>query len=866
MLLSTLLSLPFLASPMLPPQAPRPEAVHLVRVELTGAGHTASDLAAIGLDVVRVDPGRQSDSGLAQPTVQVVVDDDELALLKVGSWSAEVLIEDLAHYYADRLENGPHSTAPANHGSWLSPPFASGGMGGYYTYSEIVSVLDQISSAYPSLVTTRVSLGQSHQGRDLWMVKVSDNPGLDEGEPEVRIDALHHAREPESMQASLWFLLWLVEEYGVDPAATYLVDEREIFFVLCVNPDGYVYNEQIAPNGGGMWRKNRRDNGGGEWGVDLNRNYPYKWGYNDSGSSPNPSSGTYRGPSAGSEPATQAMVAFIGARDFQTALSIHTYSDVWLSPLGYIPDYPANWSEYEEVGDLATEVNGYPHGPIAIILYDANGGTIDFDHGTEGTMAWTPEIGGDSDGFWPPQSRIVPLAEENLLALTRTALAGGAWVRSAEITATDAGDGDGSYEAGENVDVTVSLRNSGRLASLPVDLTLTTTSPYAEILVGNTSAGALAPFSDGSGGTPLVLRILPGTPSGESILLVVTATSGSWVDVLETEILVGTEVVVASFDFEAGGDEGWSVGAPNDASTGTWTRVDPRGTEAQPEDDHTAGGSNTHCWVTGQGSVGGSLGENDVDSGSTSLWSPVFDLSSATNPRVTYWRWYSNDKGSAPDTDIFTVEISDDGGSSWVTAETVGPTGAESNGGWYEAVLELDSIPGLNLTTQNRLRFIASDLGDGSIVEAALDDLLVSYIGDGDCPPPTSYCTTSPNSAGSGALMSWAGSTGIGDNDFTLLTTDGPPDQFALFIFGVNENANPLGDGTLCIGAPQQRLGVVLIDGVGQATRLVDFTVPPAAGQFVSGSTWNFQLWYRDPSFGSFGFNLSDGLKVTFCD
>jgi hypothetical protein len=87
-----------------------------------------------------------------------------------------------------------------------------------------------------------------------------------------------------------------------------------------INPDGYVYNETIAPNGGGMHRKNRRDTGCGDGtqrGIDLNRNYGYEWGADNSGSSPNPCSSTFRGDSAFSEPETQAVRDFILATNFQ---------------------------------------------------------------------------------------------------------------------------------------------------------------------------------------------------------------------------------------------------------------------------------------------------------------------------------------------------------------------------------------------------------------------------------------------------------------------------------------------------------------------------------------------------------------------
>jgi hypothetical protein len=92
-------------------------------------------------------------------------------------------------------------------------------------------VLDQIHAAYPAITTAKSSLGTTVEGRSLWMIKVSDNPAVDEAEPEMRVDAMHHAREPESMQCALWFLLYLVESYGTDPLATYLVNQRELYFV-----------------------------------------------------------------------------------------------------------------------------------------------------------------------------------------------------------------------------------------------------------------------------------------------------------------------------------------------------------------------------------------------------------------------------------------------------------------------------------------------------------------------------------------------------------------------------------------------------------------------------------------------------------
>ena len=642
------------------------------------------ELLALDLDIATLD----QQNGQAR----IIADDDGLAALEEAGFSPRVLIDDLTDFYAKRLEAPLTPLSAGSYGAWLNPQFSQGGMGGYYTLAQIESVLDQMTAAYPNLITARQSIGSSLQGRSQWMVKISDNPGSDENEPEVRFDALHHSREPQGMQTTLWFMLFLLEEYGSDPLATYLVNEREIYFVPCVNPDGYEYNRSIAPNGGGLWRKNRRNNGGGSFGVDLNRNYPYRWGFDNFGSSPDPNSEVYRGPSAASEPEVSNMVSFISGRQFRTALSVHTFSDLWLSPWGYDELYPANWPQYDEVGTLATEFNGHPHGPASIILYEANGVTVDYDHGQHGTLSWTPEIGSSTDGFWPPQSRIVPLARENLEAFQRTALAGGPWVRMQDVTSTDVGDGDGSFEAGEGVEFVVDLRNSGSVASGSVDLNLSTSSSAVTITTADTSTAAISAFSNGQNATPLALTVNGGTPSGTGVDLILTVTYGGFSQDFPFEIVIGQQITLAAFDFEAGSDEGWSVGAPNNASTGNWVRVNPRGTNAQTEDDHTPN-PGVLCWVTGQGSVGGSDGENDVDGGRTTLLSPIFDLDGRIAPRIRYWRWYSNDVGSAPNEDTLAIDLSNNGGSSWSSVEVIGPDGPQTSGGWFEHVFEVESIP-----------------------------------------------------------------------------------------------------------------------------------------------------------------------------
>ncbi len=203
--------------------------------------------------------------------------------------------------------------------------------------------------------------------------------------------------------------------------------------------------------------------------------------------------------------------------------------------------------------------------------------------------------------------------------------------------------------------------------------------------------------------------------------------------------VVGEPNVVADEQFE-GGANGWVGGVAGDtATTGQWVQVDPNGTAAQPEDDHTPA-PGVKCWVTGQGTPGGSLGEADVDSGFTTLRSPAFDLSATPDAKISYWRWYSNNTGSNPNTDVFRIQISNNDGASWTSAEVIGPSGPGTSGGWIYREFLVSSI--LPPTAQVRMQFIAEDDptgGAGSLVEAALDDFLISWFG---CSTAAPDCNT----------------------------------------------------------------------------------------------------------------------------
>ena len=171
----------------------------------------------------------------------------------------------------------------------------------------------------------------------------------------------------------------------------------------------------------------------------------------------------------------------------------------------------------------------------------------------------------------------------------------------------------------------------------------------------------------------------------------------------------------------------WVIGATGDnATTGIWTRVNPIGTAAQPEDDHTPE-PGVNCFVTGQGTAGGGLGEQDVDGGVTTLMSPSFEAAGLQDARVSYWRWYSNNTGSAPNLDSMPIEISNNNGTSWVQLELV----TENANAWVSKSFRISDF--VTPTATMRIRFIARDLDAGSLVEAGVDDFQVTGV---SCTPP----------------------------------------------------------------------------------------------------------------------------------
>lgn len=330
------------------------------------------------LDIVKIN-NRQA---------QVIINNEQLIELIADGYTCEIIHDNLPAFYASR---NPVTTT----------------MGGYLTFPEVLATIDSLHSLYPTISSGRDSIGYTTEGRVLWAFKISDNYGVDEDEPEIFFNSLIHAREPMAMEWLMAFAGYLCQNYGTDSNVTYIVNNREIWFVPVVNPDGYEYNRLNYPSGGGMWRKNRRVSPGP---VDLNRNWGYMWGYDNYGSSPTPSSEIYRGPGAFSELETSYLRQFIIAHHFSYIMNLHTCGNYYLYPYGYgIVDY-SQLPVQRAIGDSLQTYGPFTHGRAWELLYFVNGESNDWQWGD--TVAkpraycGTIELGTDADGFWPAASQI----------------------------------------------------------------------------------------------------------------------------------------------------------------------------------------------------------------------------------------------------------------------------------------------------------------------------------------------------------------------------------------------------------------------------------------------------------------------------
>ncbi len=285
------------------------------------------------------------------------------------------------------------------------------GFEGYHTYDEVAADVKAVTDAHPE-IATRFVIGTSHQNRNIWAVKISDNVATDEREPEVLYDGGHHADEHMGVEMALRIMHWLADGYGADPRITSIVNSREVWIIFLVNPDGAEYD--IAGGRFHYWRKNRQPTPGTTAiGTDLNRNYGYRWGGGGRTSS-NPRAITYRGPAAFSSPETRAVRDFLASRvvdgrqQIRVAITFHEAGRLVMWPYGYtLTNIPSDMTRHDHdalvaIGRRMASSNGY-RPQQASDLYITSGTTRDFEYGAYRIFSYTFEL---SNGDYLDDSRI----------------------------------------------------------------------------------------------------------------------------------------------------------------------------------------------------------------------------------------------------------------------------------------------------------------------------------------------------------------------------------------------------------------------------------------------------------------------------
>lgn len=316
--------------------------------------------------------------------------------------------------------------------------FKPEGMASYRSYEQLSAAMDEMVDKYPDKAQ-KVSLGKTHEGRDIWALKVSSNvtDAATKDKTAVVVTGVHHAREWATSEVPLAIAEDTLSNYSTDPSAKNRVDNGELWFVPLVNPDGYEYSR----NEDSWWRKNRNPQTktpcgdpirGDVRGVDLNRNYadgnpahahiyrpkndnPCSTRDDGRATSDNPTSDTYRGPSGASEIEVQSMLNLqLGRGNVKGVLDFHSYGGMILYPWGGTRGQVDNVDTYRAVGNKMNDAIGDKKYRLmqSVELYPTSGGSHDIHH-ANGIFSMTMEIG---NSFHPRESELPGIISSNTRA------------------------------------------------------------------------------------------------------------------------------------------------------------------------------------------------------------------------------------------------------------------------------------------------------------------------------------------------------------------------------------------------------------------------------------------------------------------
>ena len=470
-----------------------------------------------------------------------------------------------------------------------------------------------------------------------------------------------------------------------------------------------------------MWRKNRRNNGDGTFGVDLNRNYSYGWG--TTGTSTTTSNETYCGPSAFSEPETQAMRWLVQNNDFEMAFNAHTYAEDILFPIGTTTaEFAPHHNYLQDYTNHMVELNGYT-AMKSSGLYPASGDSDDYMYkvdvgvGQKDTIfAHTPEVG---TAFWQPSSEIIATCKEmvfpNLILAHLT--------RNYNIVK----DTDPSSVATTLGNFNHSIKRLGRQGG-PVVISI---EPLLNIVsVGNSITYNLNSQQTSTGVISFSLN--PSIQFGDQIKYILKTDNGLWVK-KDTIIKTFGAITLQALE-DATAVSNW---------TGTWSTT--TSTFVSPSKSFFDGSANNYSNNTNK----------------TYTYVPTIDLTQATAAMISFYaKW-----GIEADYDFVQFQVSTDGGTTWIgqcgnyTVPGTSANGSVQPNGQpvYEGIQSSWVLEEINLNDylgqQIKVRFQLKSDGGTTADGFYFDDFKVFYSVPSNNPPTASF--TSPNSVCQGTTVSF---------------------------------------------------------------------------------------------------------------
>jgi len=350
----------------------------------------------------------------------IILSESEQNMLKSKGIDFSVEIPDMSEYYVNRFTASNKKNDEMILGE---TNFKLGSFSGFLPLDSVYTNFKDMKTKYPKYFKKETIIGYSVEDRPIYCYTFGNTD--DKSKPAVLFTGMHHAREPGGMMALDYFFWKILESADSgDSLANYLLSNRSIYVVPVVNPDGYFYNQVTNPQGGGLWRKNRRKVNDSTFGVDLNRNYgPYEyWNAPNSGSTDNPKDITYRGQSPFSEPEIQAIRDLCKTVPFKFAINYHSYSNLMIYPFSAINQQTPDSVYLRDFTSELARYNKYFQGTDYFTVgYSTRGNSDDYmykpEAGKDKILALTFEIGNINDGFWPPANRILAHCRENYYPL-----------------------------------------------------------------------------------------------------------------------------------------------------------------------------------------------------------------------------------------------------------------------------------------------------------------------------------------------------------------------------------------------------------------------------------------------------------------